>query len=348
MIQRKAGRGCGTPPSSLHGFTLVELLVVIAIIAVLIGLLLPSVQSAREAARRSACQNKLKQLGLALHTYASANKDTFPPGARTRADWRIVNNTIVAPGQDEAYAVWAWGTLIMPFLEMNPQFDQLDPIGTPDMQVAVNDERRRTIMQQRIDTFRCPSDTGPDINGLRTVLGGHQLATANYVAWNSGSRGWIDGENASTRSPERRGIFWINSKNGFRHITDGTSNTFLLGERALRSYTTASGGELQCRGALVHGIRWQTSLGNLANSQNRGQANAMGIGIGGINSIVEDPMECARGALSFHQGGAQFAMADASVRFISDSIDHNPDLAINSIFERAGAMADGEPLGAAW
>jgi len=335
-------------PRRLHGFTLVELLVVIAIIATLIGLLLPAIQSAREAGRRSACQNKMKQLGLAIHVYASGRKDVLPPGAKTRSDWIIANNSITAPGQGDSHAVWSWGTFIMPFIEMQPQFDQLNPAGTADMQVAVNDPTRLALMQTRVDAYRCPTDTGADLNNIRVVLGGHQIATSNYIAWNSGSRGWLDGETTSTNNPDRRGIFWINSRTGFRGITDGTSNTFLLGERALRESITNNGVELRCRGALVHGIRWQTSLANLANAVNNGQSNALGIGVGGVNNARVDPMECARGALSFHPGGAQFTMADASVRFVSETIDHNPDFAINSVFERAGAMADGQSLGGAW
>jgi len=334
------------------GFTLVELLVVIAIIATLIGLLLPAVQSARESARRASCQNRLKQLGLAIHGFASSSSG-FPPGARTRSDWSTLGNRLVAPGGANDHGVWSWGAIIMPFMEMQPEYDQT-VATTPDMQVAIDDPVRRAFLQRRIDAFRCPADSGPDLNDIRTMRNGHLIATANYIAWNSGSRGWLMGEDSgadgSMKNPDRRGIFGINSRTRFKDITDGTSKTFLLGERTMATFTLVDGSTLRCTGGLALGIRWQNNdLVNLANNPNRGQSNAMGIGRGGLNSVIQasNTPSCALGAFSFHPGGSQFTLADGSVKFISETIDQNvgADFPINSVFERLGAMADGQSLG---
>jgi prepilin-type N-terminal cleavage/methylation domain-containing protein len=340
-----------TQTSAARGFTLVELLVVIAIIATLIGLLLPAVQSAREAARRSTCQNRLKQLGLAILTYESATK-AFPPGARTRSDWSIVNDRRTAPGGANDHGVWSWGALVMPYMEMQAEYGQT-VATTPDMQVVINDPARRPLLQRRVDAFRCPSDSGPDLNETRTMRNGHQIAAANYIAWNSGSRGWLMGENASTANPDRRGIFTINARTRFKDITDGTSKTFLLGERSIAVFPLVDGSTLRCTGALAQGIRWQNvALSNLANNPNRGQSNAMGFGRGGVNSVLvnNNTPSCALGAFSFHVGGSQFTLADGSVRFISETIDQRvgSDFEINSVFERLGAMADGQALGGAF
>ena len=341
-VQRRCLRGFHP-----RAFTLVELLVVIAIIATLIGLLLPAVQSAREAARRTTCQNRLKQLGLAMLTCESATK-AFPPGARTRSDWSIANNSITSPGGAADHGVWSWGALTMPYMEMQPEYDQTVAIS-PDMQVAIDDAAKRPILQRRLDAFRCPSDPGPNLNETRTMRNGHQITAANYVAWNSGSRGWLKGETDSESNPDRRGIFCINARTRCKDITDGTSKTFLLGERTIATFTAIDGSPLRCTGALAHGIRWnQQSIDNLANNPNRGQSNAMGLGRGGLNSVmqVNNTPFCALGAFSFHSGGSQFTFADGSVRFLSEAIDQNvSDFTINSVFERLGAMADGQAIG---
>jgi prepilin-type N-terminal cleavage/methylation domain-containing protein/prepilin-type processing-associated H-X9-DG protein len=327
------------------GFTLVELLVVIAIIGLLIGLLLPAVQSAREAARRSSCQNKLKQFGLAIHAFESS-RGQFPSGATTPLDPKSTSSGAHNRG------IWSWGTWIMPFMEMQSQFDRLDPIAFPVMFDAYNGKADMiAILAHRVDQYRCPSDSGPDTSAPITAsAAGRQLnngptgsvpvAVSNYVAWNSGSRGWMEGEALSDSAPERRGIFWINSRTAFRDITDGTSKVLLVGERSFSAKTNAIGGERLCEGALVHAARWRRGeIANLVAHHAFGQSNAMGFGIGGINST--DSQMCGRGASSSHFRGAQFAFADGSVRFLSQEIEHVTDTTINSAWEYLGAMADG-------
>jgi len=330
-----------------HGFTLVEVLVVIAIIGVLVGLLLPAVQSSRESARRSACQNKLRQLALAACTYESS-KRAFPHGALTRSDWFVQpSGAPRSPGGANSHGVWSWGALVMPFMEMQSKYDRT-VATTRDMQVVVDDPVRRVLLQGRAEAFRCPSDLGSDLNPIRTMRGGHEIAAANYIGWNSASRGWLKGETVSMSNLDRRGIFSINTRTKIGEISDGTSHNFLLGERSLKPVTTADGSVLNCSGALAYGIRWQQNdVGNLANNPNRGQSNAMGIGRGGLNSVVSagETNDCALGAFSDHPGGSQFAFADTSVRFVSEAIDHNPDFEVNSAFERLGGMADGQVVG---
>jgi prepilin-type N-terminal cleavage/methylation domain-containing protein/prepilin-type processing-associated H-X9-DG protein len=334
------------------GFTLVELLVVIAIIAVLIGLLLPAVQSAREAARRSACQNKMKQLGLAAHNYESTNK-VLPPGATFPSP--VVNNTLPA-GAAHNQGIWGWGTWIMPFMEMQADFDMLNPAAYPNMRDAYALPVVQDVLRRRLDGFRCPSDLGPDLiespSGLpatgRTVCcmpapnDDGRMAASNYVGWNSGSRGWLEGETVSENAPERRGIFSLNSRTKFSNITDGTSKTFLFGERIFGTKTDAIGGQIFCEGALAHASRTRRNVDPIARVSSHfrwGQSSNMGFGGGGINA--GDSNSCGTGASSLHPGGAQFTFADASVRFISEDIAHDSNNAINSPFEYLGAMADG-------
>ena len=146
--------------SKRKGFTLVELLVVIAIIGILIGMLLPAVQQVREAARRTACKNNMRQIGLALHNYDSAF-DEFPAGI-----------TITATGATAPN--WSVTTWILPQMEQQNLFDQLNPVvGAP----------AGALLASSIDAFLCPSDNGTDINTERPV--GTATATTNYVVANN-------------------------------------------------------------------------------------------------------------------------------------------------------------------
>ncbi len=322
----------------VRGFTLIELLVVIAIIAILIALLLPAVQQAREAARRSQCKGNLKQIGIALHNY----HDTygyFPPGQNSQTRW--MNSC--PEGQ---CGQWSWGAFLLPQLELTNVYEALD-VGDVELNQATNDATRRAVLQTPLQIFRCPSDTGPDLNTDQPVpsdaaAGGTNcdngncvpVATSNYVGsnhshnlernqWNGFMGRAVRLGPANNPSGRRR-------QNRMRDITDGTSNSIAIGERAWEIQGT------RLQAAVVFGQN-----GDTGNNNNQGLVYAHGAGRWGINGTCND---CDRGFSSLHTGGSQFLFADGAVRFLSENIQHNNNGAINSTFERLIAIADGQPV----
>jgi prepilin-type N-terminal cleavage/methylation domain-containing protein len=336
-----------------RAFTLIELLVVIAIIAILIALLLPAVQQAREAARRTQCKNNLKQLGLALHNYESTFT-MLPPG------WvASVNLTYPGPAADSTtgtntHGSWSWAALTLPYMDQAPLFNSLR-VGE-EIRFALDDTvTRLPLMQQRYEAFRCASDTAPILNDRRQVAGFagtiRRLSTSNYVAWNSGSYGWIPTDTAGSET--RKGMFFMNSSVKFRDVTDGMSNSFMVGERMYKGFASGTC-NINCNAAIIFANEWNNDFANSRRNPRYGNTNTLGMGEGHINSIFTgDPTSpgnncnaiCARGAASYHVGGAQFTMGDGTVRFISENIEWRPNIAVNSLYERLGAMGDGEPLG---
>lgn len=185
------------PRTGQRGFTLVELLVVIAIIGVLIALLLPAVQMARESARRAQCMNNLKQIGIGMHSYHSRYK-VLPSG------W-------VGPKS------WGWGAFLLLDLEQTPLFDslQVNQLTPPDA---------GTQYDVPLSVFRCPSDGGSPTNNTYSHDGTTGYQAANYIGVNNGG-------NAVLGAGIPPGLIGIASRIPLSLVNDGTSNTFAVGER---------------------------------------------------------------------------------------------------------------------
>ncbi len=310
-------------------FTLIELLVVIAIIAILIALLLPAVQQAREAARRTQCKNNLKQIGLAMHNYHDIHR-VFPPSA-VRSSRH--------PADD---SVWAWGVMILPQLEQAPLFQQLAPNNPRSFLEALSDPVVLSLVQQPLAAYRCPSSTGPNLNDHHPMdpAGANvQVSLSNYV----GSMG----VESASGSPSA-GILHTHSSVRIRDITDGTSNTFLVGERA---YGDVSG--FGIGGASVwSGATDSTSCGGplpndcsiTMHSPTRNELQT-GLDIGLTVPSVEPWLPFS----SRHVGGAQFLFCDGSVHFVSENVDSRiddiSDATTWGIYQLLSDRSDGQVIG---
>ncbi len=315
------------------GFTLVELLVVMGVIGSMVAVLLPAVQAAREAARRAECANHLKQLSLGLHNY-HAVYNSFPAGFLK--DWQ---QEAVHWSEEGRNGCWAWSAMLLPFVEQQTLHDVLD-VGKVPAHVAVADPARRSAMQKRISLFRCPSDTAPELNTDQQVPYGAAgdpnctsgcvpIATSNYVgsnhSWDLNRTSWNGFMGRAQGNPVQ--------VTTMAQITDGTSNTFALGERAWQ----LNGRPLQAAVALM-------TNGDSEAHSDQGSVYAVGCGRYRLNCTDSDA--CARGFSSRHPGGSQFALVDGSVRFVNEHIDHNTsDATIDSTYERLISINDGQSVG---
>ncbi len=263
------------------GFTLIELLVVIAIIAILIGLLLPAIQKVRESANRTRCSNNLKQFCLGLHAYAGTN-GYFP-------------SAYVSQNSDPG---WGWAAHILPYVEQLPLYTaakvETTAFGSPGAAVVNNPAVPNSFTQTRLTLFRCPSDLGPDLNANKL-----NFATSNYRA--------VAGpltEPFFFPDLDTGGVMFQNSQITFNQISDGTSNTLVVGECIYDDVTSK-----------VAAI-WPGMTG-LRNGS---------VYISDVMWWVDDQSAIINGSApqafsSRHENGAFFGFADGSTRFFPNGGD---------------------------
>ncbi len=323
------------------GFTLVELLVVIAVIGILVALLLPAVQAAREAARRTSCANNLKQLGLALHLHHDTMK--YFPSQRDDA---------FAPTVPHFRSFYRWSplALLTPYLEQSNIYNRIDlrqPLyvfspGPPPSVTAHPDLAEEVAI--RVDVFHCPSDTNDRISA--------EWGATNYVACQGSG---LNGGNYRGAD----GLFYIDSRKRFRDIQDGTSHTAAFSESLL-----GHGGPSITRGQANQGPQgalasvWNAAAPTIDDSWclndgspvlfQRGEKWADGsVNDTGYhhfrppNSKINDcysRFAALKSARSHHPGGVMLLLADGSVRFVSENVQL-------ITWRNVGAIADGNPVG---
>jgi prepilin-type N-terminal cleavage/methylation domain-containing protein len=295
------------PRFSHRGFTLVELLVVIAIIGVLVALLLPAIQAAREASRRSQCSNQVKQLSLSLHNYHDTHR-LLPPGTQTRTpvNYTASNWCSNWPASDSRAS---WTILILPFVEKTSQqglfdFNLAFTSTSNEPGASINDVQFRATNSH----YQCPSDVNSRWNNNNCCYFGVQGGgTSPSCFTQSGLRVFYI-----------NGVLYHNSQIGLRDVLDGTTNVFLLGES---KYALTVGGRSD---GVVTGWASAAKLVSgfgapLVCAAAQEQINALD-GHGGRMDTLNYH---SRMFGSFHPGGCHFALADASVRFVSEWIDLN-------------------------
>lgn len=312
--------------SKRAGFTLVELLVVIAIIGILVGLLLPAVQAAREAARRMQCSNNLKQLGLAFHNYESTYK-SFPSAYYV---WQP------AP----PYNVQSGMLGLLPFMEQTPLYAQYDYRFTPSTTYGgAIGAANVNVISKVLPMFVCPSSPGEALSRVYTcaIPAGALLPGMPATSWTAapsdyavttgvratfGNIAYNGNQGGQRNGALTAATFQSSSSSKIANITDGTSNTFLLGERTGGDKIYSGTKQISVPAILgaTNGGGWGDPLmgENWLAGAVRG---ATGYPIAEGGCAINCTNFRGQGFHGFHPGGGQFLMADGSVQFNAESID---------------------------
>lgn len=309
------------------GFTIIELLVVVAIIALLVAMLLPAIQQVREAARRTHCRNNLKQLGLALHNYHDL-QGCFPFGGSGDPDYYWGMDPNSPPAVNTGFSAYNWRVMLLPVLDQSPLRNAIEdsmrlagqpctvPAGvqtTGAWQTAWQGIPEQTKI---VSVFQCPSDPGAGLvqtttspawspTPLRAAPSSYWgsagpesqhvyqgLCTSPPCVVHSGAGSFC----GSGKAGGGVGLFSLRATRiGLRDVSDGTSNTLAFGEEAI--------------GTMPFGFRQWLDPFSVTST------------IRGINNADRNVGYYGQGFGSFHKGGAQFTMADGSVRFVSENIN---------------------------
>ncbi|MBN1909436.1 MAG: DUF1559 domain-containing protein [Pirellulales bacterium] len=314
-----------TPLSKRPGFTLVELLVVIAIIGILIALLLPAVQAAREAARRITCRNHLRQWSVAMHGYENANR-VFPPGLITgssilRSPGYVRSDGLSGPNGE--YSRLTFVVPLWPYIELTNTYDLYD------FNYCLYAPKNRPLMTARNEVYTCPSDRAGYWKADQFTR-----ARGNYVV----SWGYCDYYQEHTmdhNDPPRRGAFGTNRQSRVADIVDGLSNTLFMAEIAQADADE----DYDFRGDFLNNDRGAAQFMTI-NTPNAGiDTTACG------GSTPDIPGPCKPAGLvfvssrSYHPGGVHAAYGDGSVHFIENGIDYEVWRAMSSM--DSGEATDG-------
>lgn len=277
---------------SRRGFTLIELLVVIAIIAVLIALLLPAVQQAREAARRTQCKNNFSQIGLALHNYMMSHQ-TLPPGTE---------NSVgpISSVEGDGYHM-NWLTQILPFLDQTTAFNMID------FKQSVYAEENRRVRRHHVPTLQCPSDPSP----FRSLT---EATSTNYCGIHNDYETPID--------VKQNGVLYLNSSTRAVEVLDGLSNTLFVAETRLQTQSKSELGWMSGTSAtLRNAVLWTNQATPNATPAYEWHKVPDHMQFGASNTKATQPPSFVGGFSSWHTGGLHVLVGDGSVRFLSNNLN---------------------------